>query len=330
VDTPPLHALASGASGPNGVYAYGSSSVFPNQTWNAANYWVDVQFLAGAAPSLDSIIVTPANPSIPAGASQRFTATGNYSDGTSQDITSQVAWSSLNSSIATISSAGIASGLSAGNATITASLGTISGTASLTVQGGGSSQTISFWPSSVIPGTVDGGPDSSVELGVKFRTDVSGRIRGIRFYKHSLNTGSHIGNLWTAQGVLLASATFSNETSSGWQEVLFSSPISISPNTVYVASYHCNNGHYSGDVNYFTSAGVDNPPLHALASGVSGMNGVYAYGGTSVFPSLSWQSGNYWVDVKFAAGSQGDVTPPTIISASPANNSTAILNSAAK
>ena len=49
-------------------------------------------------------------------------------------------------------------------------------------------------------------------------------------------------------------------------------------NTIYVASYHANNGHYSADINYFEGKGVDNPPLHALANGVSGGNGVYAYG----------------------------------------------------
>jgi hypothetical protein len=40
-----LHALADGVDGPNGVYAYGSTSSFPNQTWNASNYWVDVVFV---------------------------------------------------------------------------------------------------------------------------------------------------------------------------------------------------------------------------------------------------------------------------------------------
>jgi len=44
VDSPPLHALANGVSGGNGVYGYGASSVFPTQTWSTANYWVDVVF----------------------------------------------------------------------------------------------------------------------------------------------------------------------------------------------------------------------------------------------------------------------------------------------
>ena len=99
---------------------------------------------------------------------------------------------------------------------------------------------------------VDGGPDSAVELGVKFQSDVAGTITGIRFYKAAANTGTHIGNLWTSSGTLLATVTFTNETASGWQQVLFATPVAIASNTVYVASYHANNGHYSADVNYFS------------------------------------------------------------------------------
>ena len=50
MDNPPLHALTNGVSGGNGVYRYGANSAFPNQTWNAANYWVDVVFQAGYPP----------------------------------------------------------------------------------------------------------------------------------------------------------------------------------------------------------------------------------------------------------------------------------------
>ena len=97
--------------------------------------------------------------------------------------------------------------------------------------------------------------DTSVELGVKFRSDVAGTITGIRFYKASANTGTHVGNLWSSTGTLLATATFTNETASGWQQVAFSSPVAITADTVYVASYHAERGHYSADVNYFATPG---------------------------------------------------------------------------
>ena len=51
----------------------------------------------------------------------------------------------------------------------------------------------------------------------------NGYISGVRFYKGTTNTGVHIGNLWTTSGTLLATATFTNESASGWQQVNFSS-----------------------------------------------------------------------------------------------------------
>jgi len=136
---------------------------------------------------------------------------------------------------------------------------------------------------------------------MKFQSDVNSTVVGVRFYKADTNTGTHVGNLWTSTGTLLATATFTNETASGWQQVTFSTPVSITANTIYIVSYHTNVGHYSQDLNYFASSGVDSPPLHALANSVS-PNGVYAYGSTSNFPNGSYFSTNYWVDVVFSGG----------------------------
>jgi hypothetical protein len=163
----------------------------------------------------------------------------------------------------------------------------------------------SIWPSTTIPAVVDSGPDNAVELGVKFKSDVSGRITGIRFYKSSSNTGAHVGNLWScgnascSTGTKLASVTFSGESASGWQNMNFSNPVAIAAGTIYIISYHANGGHYSINQNYFASNGVDRPPLHALANGVSGGDGVFAYGSTSIFPANTFNSSNYWVDVVF-------------------------------
>ena len=65
--------------------------------------------------------------------------------------------------------------------------------------------------------------------------------------------------------------------------------MAITAGTVYVASYFAPAGHYAGDGGYFATAGVDNGPLHALKDGVSGGNGVYAYGGASSFPTNTYQ-----------------------------------------
>jgi len=181
-----------------------------------------------------------------------------------------------------------------------------------------------IWPSTAVPKLVDGGADSSVELGVKFQSDVAGVVSGIRFYKAAANTGTHVANLWTSTGTKLASATFTGETASGWQQVNFATPVTIAANTVYVASYHVNNGHYSADLNYFSASGMDNPPLHALKNGVSGGNGLYVYGKSSAFPTNTWNTCNYWVDVVFQASAPPDTTPPTVQSVNPISGASGV------
>jgi hypothetical protein len=156
-----------------------------------------------------------------------------------------------------------------------------------------------IWPGTAVPVRADDGPDSAVELGVKFTAERAGKIMGIRFYKASTNTGTHIGALWSNTGQLLASATFTGESVSGWQQVNFATPVPITANTVYVASYHATVGHYADDQNYFATKGVDNVPLHAIQNGISGLNGAYAYGTASTFPTQGFNSSNYWVDVVF-------------------------------
>ena len=76
-------------------------------------------------------------------------------------------------------------------------------------------------------------------------------------------------------------------------------------------------GHYSSDNGYFATSGVDNAPLHALADGVDGGNGVYVYGTGNTFPSNTYQSSNYWVDVVFTTSGGADTTPPNVASVSP-------------
>jgi hypothetical protein len=89
-------------------------------------------YQAGSA-SLVSIAVTPANPSIGKGATQQFTATGTYSDNSTQNLTSSVTWSSTSTTTATITTAGLATGVATGSTTISAVSGSISGSTSLTV-----------------------------------------------------------------------------------------------------------------------------------------------------------------------------------------------------
>ena len=160
---------------------------------------------------------------------------------------------------------------------------------------------------STVPSTVDGGPDSSTNLGVVFYSEVPGNITGIRFYKASANTGTHKGYLWDINGSLLAQVTFSGETASGWQTMSFASPVAIQAYTLYVAAYSCPNGHYSvGSVaQNFGSAETVNLPLHAAEDGgddsqYTTTNGRFVYAGAGNFPDSTFESDNYFVDVVFS------------------------------
>jgi hypothetical protein len=156
-----------------------------------------------------------------------------------------------------------------------------------------------IWPASAVPQNVDAGPNSPLELGVAFKSETNGYITGVRFYKSAGNTGTHVGNLWSASGALLGSAIFSGETTSGWQQVNFPTAVPVTANTVYVASYHSTIGHFSADWNYFARQGVDSAPLHAPANGAGSANGLYAFASGSVFPGNTYMSANFWVDVVF-------------------------------
>lgn len=170
------------------------------------------------------------------------------------------------------------------------------------VQGSGPQR---IWSDAIQPAVASADDPNAIEVGVKFASEVSGSITGIRFYKGPGNTGVHTGHLWRGDGTLLATVRFEDETPTGWQHATFASPVPINANTTYVASYHTETGHYSFDSNYFSNSGFDNPPLHALRDGVDGPNGVYVYGrsGFPLFPSSSFQASNYWIDVDFLPSS---------------------------
>jgi len=86
-----------------------------------------------STPYMTSIAVTPSGASITAGAEQQFTAMGNYSDGSSKNLTTSVAWSTSAGTIASIASGGMATGLTAGQAKVIATSSSISGSTSLNV-----------------------------------------------------------------------------------------------------------------------------------------------------------------------------------------------------
>ena len=100
---------------------------------------------------------------------------------------------------------------------------------------------------------------------MRFKSDIAGFITGVRFYKApgTRRDSPHTGSLWSASGTKFATATFTSETPSGWQEVTFGPPVAILANTTYVASYFAPFGHCSNN-SYYSTTGRRFPPFHAL------------------------------------------------------------------
>lgn len=84
-------------------------------------------------PVLVTLTISPPAPTIAKGQTQQFMATGIFTDGSTQDLTGSAAWSSSDEAVATITSGGLATGLREGQVTITATVGPVTATATLTV-----------------------------------------------------------------------------------------------------------------------------------------------------------------------------------------------------
>jgi hypothetical protein len=319
VDNAPLHALKDGADGVNGIYRYGTG--FPTESWESANYYVDVVFSPGnAPPDTTAPTVTAKSPAAGAtGVASGTTVAATFSEAVQSGTVGLTVKDAGGTSVA--GSLGYDSATNKSTFTPTAALAasttytvTVSGakdlagntmtttswtftTAAVTTPPTGSTYTV--WASTATPGTPADSDNSAVELGMKFRSDVAGQVTGIRFYKGSGNTGTHVGHLWTLSGTLLGTVTFSGETATGWQSATLGTPVTVTAGTTYVVSYYAPVGRYAADSGYFAGSGVDNGPLHALKDGTDGANGLYRYGAGGGFPTDTWQSSNYWVDVTF-------------------------------
>jgi hypothetical protein len=328
----PLTAMASG-----GVYAYGSGNVFPSASFNASNYWVDVVFAqsgGSAPPSVSTVTPNDGSTGVPTSVAPTATfsqpvlpntVSFTLKDSSGTSVPGAVSFNGANT-VATFTPNNALSASTAYTATVFGAQNT-SGTPMTSpfswgfTTGAVGQCPCSIWQNTPPSGASDDPDTSALNVGVQFAASSSGMVTGVRFYKYSDNTGSHIGSLWSANGTLLASGTFSGESASGWQQLNFTTPVPISANTTYVVSYHTDVGHYALTPNGLASE-VDNGPLTALAGG-----GVYAYGSANAFPTDSFNASNYWVDVVYSP--TGGSTAPTVSTVTPSDGSTGVAASVA-
>ncbi len=130
-DNAPLHAPGGNPSNPNGLFAYSPVPTFPTGTFNGNDYFVDVVFTPTPLPA--SIAVSAPTVDPPDGTSEQLQAIATFGDGSTSDITSQVAWSSSDPGVAGVSPSGALSALSVGSITATATLYGVSGSLGIAV-----------------------------------------------------------------------------------------------------------------------------------------------------------------------------------------------------
>ncbi|HKE75399.1 MAG TPA: DUF4082 domain-containing protein, partial [Acidimicrobiales bacterium] len=332
VDRGVLHMPRSQDVGGNGLFRYGASGV-PNGSYQDTDYGVDVVYLqppdttgpivTDRAPAIDlvsvatsSVVQATFNEAISSG-TLAFTLTGPGGA-----VPATVAYSSGTRTATLTPNAALAQGtqytasVSAKDTHNNAMTAPVTWNFTTVAPPGGTPTSI--WDTSSVPATTSANDASAIEVGVKFKADTNGHVTGIRFYKGAGNTGAHVGTLWKADGTPLGAVNFTTETSGGWQQANFPTPIAVAAGQTYVASYYAPNGHYAVTGGLFTSAGVDRPPLHALRSGVNGANGVYRYG-ASGFPGNDYNDTWYGVDVAFV-----DTAGPSVVSTSPTTNATSV------
>jgi hypothetical protein len=112
------------------------------------------------------------------------------------------------------------------------------------------------------PGAFD--PAGAHTIGLLFTSDTTGYICAIRYYKAAAEKGSHAAGLSAADGKQLGRARFSNETSSGWQNAKFSTPIPIAARQKYVASMNINQGVFTSG-KFFQNAAIGAGHLQTIA-----------------------------------------------------------------
>jgi hypothetical protein len=349
-----INAIASSTSwsyiwtaGPNGTYNIRARGVDDSGNKGATGSGITITVGSGGGdltpPTVSS--VSPTNGST--GVSINTTVTANFSEAISSASVTTSTYqlrdagnNLMNASVNTSGSQIILSPTSALNASSTYTV-TITGGSSgvkdlagnalvnnfswsfTTGTGGGVPSTITLFAPTSTPAVPLANDGQGISLGMRFRTTQNGFITGIRYYKGAGTTGTHTGHLWTNTGTQLAQATFTNETPSGWQQVLFNSPVAVTAGVTYVVSYFSPSGDYAATKPYFTQA-IVNGPLRGLADGEDGPNGLYLYGATAAFPTNTFQSSNYWVDVVFSSSSGTDLTPPTVTSVSPTSGATGV------
>ncbi|ROQ03697.1 Ig-like domain-containing protein [Rathayibacter sp. PhB93] len=321
----PLTVAGGFGATPAGVYS--TTGGFPTDSYRANNYYVDAVY-----STVDATPLSVGSQSPLAGSSSVAPSTK-----VSAVFSKAVTASTVAMTLKTAAGASVA-GSTAYNATtrtatftptapLAASTGytaTLAGTATGggTVTAGGSwtfttqaPDTVAgacpcrLFDDSTTPGIAQVAEGTPVTLGTRFAPLVDGTITSLRFYKGPGNTGTHVGTLSNADtGAEIGRATFTAESTAGWQQVTFATPVAVTGGTDYVAAYTTTTGNYSATINGFGSGSTRGPLVTASDSGAYTYSGGFAGQRSTT---------NYLVDVSFTPSAAPTPTPtPTPVTPS--------------
>jgi uncharacterized repeat protein (TIGR02543 family) len=348
-----VHGLADGFDGINGAYLYTATPAFPTQGFNSSNYWADVVFVTATGPDVTPPTVTSRVPADAAtGVPVGTTVAATFSEAI-DPLTVDTTTFELRDPLDVPVPATVGYDNGTLTAMLTPSAPLAAGTTyTAVVRGGGSPPRVADLAGNAVAADVTwsfttagpapqsftlfdgqapvapvGNDNSPFEGGMRFRVAVDGSIAALRYYKPVGATGVHTGSLWTSAGVLLAQQAFTGETASGWQEVALTTAVPVAAGSTYVVSYHSASGDYVGTNGFFAQQ-VGTGLVLGLADGFDGPNGLYLYTGAPAFPTQSFQSSNYWADVRFVPD-VADLTPPVVVGRSPAPAATDVPTNSA-
>lgn len=351
----PLIAPSSTNAPGNGVFSTNAGDFPTINSGNSANYWIDVDFKATNTPTPPDVdTVSPTDGATGVALGQTLTATFDLAmNPNSFTSSSFIVKDSDNNTL----SSSVSFNVNTQKASLVADEGfEVGKTYTATLKGGGGSavQNIdgtpmasdyswSFTATSTNPcpcslkdraapaGAISADEAGAVELGVKVTPQTNGYITAVRFYKPIISTVStHTANIWSSTGTNLATATSSNESDYGWQEIKLSTPLKVSKDTLYVVSFTTSDGIYMASQGGVSSAlgsgylvAYANGDSRNAATGSGNGNGVFNSTGGN-YPGSTFNSSYYWIDAVFSTTSAPTI-PLSVDSVQPSNGSYGVV-----
>ena len=320
------YGILAAPGGANGVFATGAGPAFPTLSSASSNYWVDVSFAPGTTLNDPPVFTSPSAVSVAENATLATTVVAEDPDG--DPLAYAVAGGADAGMFAIDPASGAlrfafrpdfeapldADGDNAYEVVVAASDGANPAVEqALTVRvTDEADDAVAF---STLFGPGDGpaltntADPSDLELGARFQAARGGLVTELRYFRGAQDAGdtdTRTLNLWDGSGASLASVTVQSAPGQGgWQIGTLDTPVEIAAGATYVASYGTD-GNYAYTQGFFGSgwSGAD-----GVLSAPAGGNGVFASGGSGLFPTQSYNATNYWVDVTVESTSPGNAAP---------------------